>query len=89
MPVRFEVGTSVTLVGNDLQFVGETGAHRVHFVVLREALKRLAGTAKELSPQEKFRVYDRNREWLQDIARRLHEGAPRNTKTIKIHDSDI
>jgi hypothetical protein len=87
--LRFEVGASVTLVGNDLQFVGVDGPARVRFVIAAEALKRVAESVKDLTPQQKFKVYDRNREWFQEIARTLYERAENRSKPMKISLRDV
>lgn len=89
MTIRFEIGTSVTLVGKDLQFVGMENGTRIRFVVTNDALTRLAGSAKELSPQQKFQAYDRNREWLQSVACELFARTPGATRTIKITVADL
>jgi hypothetical protein len=81
--LRFEVGASVMLVGDDLQFVGMADGDRIRFVIADRALRRMNGSAVELTRQQKFKIYDRNRELIQDIARRLWERAPEK-KTVKI-----
>jgi len=89
MALRFEVSTSVTLVGKDLQFVGIAETTRIRVVIHKDALKLLARSATELTQQEKFKVYDRNRELLQEIARRMHEHAPAGVRIIKIGAMDL
>lgn len=89
MTLRFEVGGSVTLAGNDLQFTGVDGDARIKFLITGDALKRLAKAPKDLTRQEKFKVYDRNRAWLQELGRSLYERARPGTKTIKIGVLDV
>jgi hypothetical protein len=89
MAVRFELSTSVTLVGKDLQFIGLENDARIRFVVTNDALKRLAGSVKELSSQQKFKAYDKNRAWLQNVAVQLFARGPQTAKTIKITVADL
>lgn len=89
MGLQFEVGGSVTLVGKDLQFIGVDGPTRVRCMIAGDALKRVAAATKELTPQEKFKVYDRNREWFQEAARSVYQGAKAGSKTIKITAADL
>jgi len=93
MPPRphlsFEIGGSVILVGKDLQFVGVAGADRIRFVIRNDVLKRLSGAAAELTQQQKFKLYDRNRAMFQDVARRLYERAAGEAKTFKISAEDL
>ncbi|MCY0726067.1 DUF1488 family protein, partial [Klebsiella pneumoniae] len=79
----------VTLVGKDLQFVGVDGPARVRIRIQDAALRRVAESAKDLTPQQKFKVYDRNREWFQEIARHLYERAANRPKTLKITLTDL
>jgi hypothetical protein len=83
------VSASVILVDEGLQFVGVSGTECVRFVVRSDALKRLSGFAKPLTRQETFRTFDRHREWLQEIGRRLYEQSPTHPKTIKITLADV
>ena len=89
MTLRFEVGGSVTLVGKDLQFVGVDGATRVRFLIAGDALKRVAESVQELTPQQKFKVYDRNREWFQEVARALYQRVGVSSKPIGISAADL
>jgi hypothetical protein len=61
----------------------------VRFLIQGDALKRVAESLKELSPQQKFKVYDRNREWFQEVARSLYQRAPDRSKAIKITVADL
>lgn len=89
MTLRFEVGGSVTLVGNDLQFVGVDGPTRVRFLIQADALKRVAESVKDLTQQQKFKVYDRNRDWFQEVARSLYERAANRSKPVRITVKDL
>lgn len=89
MALQFEVGGSVTLVGRDLQFVGIDGPTRIRFLIAGDALKRVAASTKELTPQEKFKVYDRNREWFQEAARAVYQRAIPGAKAVKITAADL
>lgn len=89
MALQFEVGASVTLVGKDLQFVGLDGQARIRFLIAGDALKRVAAATKDLTRQEQFKVYDRNREWFQEAARTVYERAKAGSKTLKITTADL
>ncbi len=89
MALQFEVGGSVTLVGKDLQFVGVDGSTRIRFLITADALKRVAASAKDLTRQETFKVYDRNREWFQEAARGVYQQAAPGAKTMKITAADL
>ncbi len=89
MALQFEVGASVTLVGKDLQFVGVDGQSRIRFLIAGEALKRVAAATKDLTRQEQFKVYDRNREWFQEAARGVYQRAKAGSKTLKITAADL
>lgn len=89
MALQFEVGASVTLVGKDLQFVGVDGQARIRFLIAGDALKRVAAATKDLTRQEQFKVYDRNREWFQEAARAVYERATAGSKTLKITAADL
>jgi hypothetical protein len=86
--LSFEIGASVILVGKDLQFGGLAKSNRVRFIISNDALKRLSGLA-ELTHQQKFKTYDRNRGLFQDVARRLYDGAEIDVKIIKIAATDL
>lgn len=79
----------MTLVGKDLQFVGVDDGARVRFLIGGDALKRVADSAKDLTQQQKFKVYDRNREWFQEVARALYQRAADRSKPIKISAADL
>lgn len=87
--LSFEIGGSVILVGKDLQFIGMAKSDRIRFIVSNAALMRLSGSATEPTQQQKFKIYDRNRGMLQDVARRLYERGPADVKTIKISALDL
>ena len=90
MTLRFEIGATVILMGEDLQFTGADGDARVKVLIQAEALRLLAKAVKPLSQQEKFKVYDRNRAYLQMMqatAVRLYEKTP--AKVIKIRPLDL
>ncbi len=87
MTLRFEIGATVILMGEDLQFTGADGDARVKVLIQAEALRLLAKAVKPLSQQEKFKVYDRNRAYLQATAVRLYEKTP--AKVIKIRPLDL
>ncbi len=89
MVLRFEVGASVTLVGNDLQFVGADEGARIRFLIENAALKRVAESTKELTQQQKFKIYDRNREWFQEAARTIYQRTTNRAKPIKITVRDL
>lgn len=89
MTMLFEVGASVILVGKDLQFTGMIGSSRVHFVITNAALQHLAGSARELTRQQKFQAYDRNRAHIQEAARRVWDRTSIKTKAVKIYASDL
>jgi hypothetical protein len=89
MAILFEVSASVMLVGKSLQFVGVAGTRRVRFLISNDALKQISGSTEELTRQQKFKAFDRHREWFQEIARRLYELAPTPPKTIKITLADV
>jgi len=89
MALIFEVGASVMLVGSDLQFIGMADGKSIRFLIEKDALQRLADKTVELSRQETFKVYDRNRRFIQETARRLFEQASGDTKTIKIGVTNI
>ena len=87
MALNFEVGGSVTLVGKDLQFVGVDGEARIRIIIANAVLLRVADVVKDLTPQQKFKIYDRNKAWFQEIARGLYRRAP--SKTLKITLNDV
>jgi hypothetical protein len=89
MALQFEVGASVTLVGKDLQFVGVDGQARIRFLIAGDALKRVAAATKDLTRQEQFKVYDRNREWFQEAARGVYQRAKAGARTLKITTADL
>ncbi len=89
MALQFERGGSVTLVGKDLQFVGVDGPTRVRCLIAGDALKRVAASTKDLTPQEKFKVYDRNREWFQEAAQAVYQRGKAGSKAIKIAAADL
>ena len=89
MALHFELTASVTLVGKDLQFVGMDDTTRIRFLIQKDALKQLAGSADELTQQETFKAYDRNRARLQEVARQLYERAPTGVRILKIRAADL
>lgn len=89
MGLRFEVGASVILLGEDLQFAGQDGDTRVKVLVQAETLRLLAKSAKPLTQQEKFKTYDRHKAGIQAAAVRLYEREPSKGKLIRIRPLDL
>ncbi len=87
MTLRFEIGATVILLGEDLQFTGADGDARVKVLVPAETLRLLAKAVKPLSRQEKFKVYDRHRAGLQATAVRLYDKA--KAGLIRIRPLDL
>jgi hypothetical protein len=87
MPLKFERGASVVLLGEDLQFSGEDGTRRIKFILSDEAMRAYARTGKKLTQQEKFKVYDRHRAEIQNTALRLYTAqSTKNQFVIRFQD---
>jgi hypothetical protein len=89
MALKFERGATVVLTGEDLQFTGEDGPRRIKFILSLEAMKVFAKTSQKLTQQQKFKLYDRHRAEIQNIALRLYgatEGVKKDRYAIRFLD---
>ncbi len=86
MSLKFEIGGTVILSGETLEFTGVDGDKRVKFIVTEEALKALAGARGALSRQEKFKLYDRNKARLHSAAERLYQTQAKARIAIRFLD---
>lgn len=86
MSLKFEIGGTVILAGETLEFTGIDGDKRVKFIVTEEALKALAGVRGVLMRQGKFKLYDRNKTRLHQAAERLYQTGPKVRIAIRFLD---
>ena len=86
MSLKFEIGGTVILAGETLEFTGIDGDKRVKFIVTEESLKALAGGRTALKQQEKFKLYDRNKARLHGAAERLYQTKPKARIAIRFLD---
>ena len=86
MSLKFEIGGTVILAGETLEFTGVDGDKRVKFIVTEEVIKALAGARGALTRQEKFKLYDRNKARLHQAAERLYQTGPKARTAIRFLD---
>ena len=86
MALKFERGASVVLTGEDLQFTGEDGPKRIKFILSDEAMRAYAKTSQKLTQQQKFKVYDRHRAAIQNVALRLYTASAKPRIVIRFLD---
>ncbi len=86
MALKFERGATVVLIGEDLQFTGEDGPKRIKFILSNEAMRAYAKTPQKLTQQQKFKVYDRHRMEIQNVALRLYTAGAKPRIVIRFLD---